>query len=311
MSGTHPWLRRLLGGLLVGAAVVFLGREILGNLEQLRTFEWSVRPGLLLLSTIALSGVLFWGVVVWRMVIGCFGIAVPLRGLARAWFLANLSRYVPGVVWQFVSLAQLGSGMGLPATASVLTLLTFVGFSLLAATVLGVWLLPAEYAGALGGLVLALRWLSPVALLLVHPAVIRGMLNLVARLTRRSPMTWSASWFRGLQLLAVSAFSWVLYGLAFHLFLLAFVDLDATAVGAVIAINAIAFVVGYLVVVAPGGLGFKEAAITLLLAGLVPTAVAASLAIASRLWTIAAELAPALYLAARHTQVTPSPPDAS
>ena len=307
MTASRRWIRRLLGVALVGAAVVFLGREIFGNLQELRSFRWSVRPVLLVLSTAALSAVLFWGVVVWRMVIHCFGIVVPLRGLARAWFLANLSRYIPGVVWQFVSLAQLGGGLGLPATASVLTLLTFVGFSLLAATLLGVWLLPVEYAGPLGGVVVGARWLSPAALLLVHPRVIGAALRLASRLTRRPALVWSVGWWKGVELLAVSAFSWVLYGIAFHLFLMSFLDIGVNEVGTVIAINALAFVVGYLVIVAPGGLGFKEAAITLLLAGMVPSAVAASMAVASRLWTIAAEVGPALYLAARRP-TAPSPP---
>lgn len=299
------WPRRVATAALVAAAFVFLGMEIVRNAEQLREFRWDVQPGLLLLSVAALAAVLLWGVAVWRMVIRRFGVEVPLRSLARAWFLANLSRYIPGVVWQFVSLAQLGPSLGLTPASTVSTLLAHVAFSLLAAVALGAWLLPAELAGELVPVLLAIRWASPLVVVLVHPAVVRWGIRLLGRVTRRPVLEWRGSWPDGLWLLAVSAVSWGLYGVAFHLFLRSFVPLPLSDLAAVTAINALAFVVGYLVVIAPGGLGFKEGAIALLLAGLVPPAVAASLAIASRLWTIAAEVLPAVFLA-RHRRPAPT-----
>jgi hypothetical protein len=292
----RPWLRRVFTLALVAAAFVFLGLEIQRNLDELRSFRWEVRPGLLVLSVVLLSAVLLWGVAVWRVLLRRFGAEVPFRPLARTWFLANLSRYIPGVVWQFVSLAQLGPSVGLTPAATVTTLLVQMGFLLLSAGVVGVWLLPAEYAGELAGVFGVLRWLSPLALALVHPAVIRAGLALVRRITRRSVLEWRGSWAEGVGILLLSAVSWGLYGVAFHLFLAAFADVPLAALPAVTAINALAFIVGYAAFFAPGGLGFKEGAMALLLAGLVPGGVAAALAVASRLWSIAGELLPALFL---------------
>ncbi|HEV2148860.1 MAG TPA: lysylphosphatidylglycerol synthase domain-containing protein [Longimicrobiaceae bacterium] len=304
-----PRLRRGLSYALVAAAFVFLGAEIYGNADQLREFRWEVRPGLLALSIAVLSGVLLWGVVVWQLVLRRFGTEVPFRALARAWFLSNLSRYIPGVVWQFVSLAQLGPGAGLSPSATVMSLLVQMGFMLLSAGILGVYLLPLEMAAELGAqspafgwvapFVLAMRWAAPLALVLVHPGVMRAGLGAVGRATRRPMLRWEGSWAEGVGFLLLSGIAWVLYGLAFYLFLLSFVEVAPAAIPAAIAMNGLAFIVGYLVFFAPGGLGFKEAALAFLLSGLVPTAVAASLAIAARLWTIAAEVLPALVLARR------------
>lgn len=291
-----PGLRRLFTFALVAAAFLFLGLEIQRNAEQLRSFRWEVRPGLLALSVLLLSAVLLWGVAVWRVLLRRFGAEVPFRALARAWFLANLSRYIPGVVWQFVSLAQLGPSAGLSPAATVTTLLVQMGFLLLSAGVVGVWLLPRELAGALAPLLPGLRWASPLALALVHPAVIRAALRTVERVARRDVAEWRGSWLDGAWILLLSGCSWVLYGAAFHLFLASFVALPPSALPAVTAMNALAFIVGYAAFFAPGGLGFKEGALALLLAGLVPAGVAAALAVASRLWTVAGELGPALLL---------------
>jgi uncharacterized membrane protein YbhN (UPF0104 family) len=295
----RPWLRRLFTAALVAAAFGFLGWQIVHNAEQLRSFRWDVRPGLLLLSVFMLVAALFSGVAVWRMVIRRFGVEVPLRALARAWFLANLSRYVPGVVWQFLSLAQLGPSVGLTPSATITTLLAYMGLSFLSAGVVGAWLLPAELAGQFAPVLDGLRWISPLAVVLVHPAAIRSGIGLMARATRRTALDWKGSWLEGIWLLVLTALAWGLSGFAFYLFLASFVSLPLATLPAVVATNALAFAVGYLVVFAPGGLGFKEGAVALLLAGLVPPAVAASLAIASRLWTIAGEVVPALYLLPR------------
>jgi hypothetical protein len=306
-----PGPRRLLTFALVAAAFVFLGRAIWKDAAQLRSFDWDVRPGILACSVVLLAAVLLWGVVVWRMLLRHFGAEVPFRALARAWFLSNLSKYIPGVVWQFVSLAQLGPSAGLKPAAIVTTLLVQMGFLLLSGCAVGVWLLPAGYAGEFAPALVALRWLSPAALVLVHPAVVGGGLRLVERVARREVVAWGANWAEGVGILLLSAVSWGLSGAAFFLFLASFVELPLSALPAVTAINALAWVVGFLVFFAPGGLGFKEGAMALLLAGLIPPGVAAALAVASRLWTIAGEVLPALFLARGgppHAPEAPAPP---
>jgi uncharacterized membrane protein YbhN (UPF0104 family) len=100
-------------------------------------------------------------------------------------------------------------------------------------------------------------------------------------------------------MLILSGVSWLLTGGVFFLFLTSFVALPISVLGPVIAINALAFIVSMVVVIAPGGIGFKETAIALLLAGFVPAGVAAALALAQRPWSIVAEALPALLLLAR------------
>ena len=128
-----PWLRRAVSFLLIAGAFAFLIREIVRNLDALRGFDWHLRPGLLLLSLAALVGVLVAGVGYWAIVLRSFGIEAPLVPLARTWFLANLSRYIPGMVWQFVSLAQFGGAAGMSAVVSITSLLVQMGFMLLSA----------------------------------------------------------------------------------------------------------------------------------------------------------------------------------
>jgi glycosyltransferase 2 family protein len=293
------WIRRIVSILLTGAALVFIGLEIVRNLDELREFDWEVRPSLLLLSTVLLVVVLLWGVRVWQMVLWRFGVEVDYRLLARTWFWANLSRYIPGVIWQFVSLAHLGGAAGMKPVTTVTSMLVHMGFSLLSAALLAVYLLPLEAIGVTGELAILLRWLAPLSLMLVHPTLIQVGLRLVHRMLRRPVAIWTGSAADGLVLLAYSTVSWVLYGATFYLFLSAFHPLPLFTLPAITAMNGLAFIVGYLVFFAPGGLGYKEGALAFLLATLMPRPVAFSLAIAARLWTIVAELLPAAFLIRR------------
>jgi uncharacterized membrane protein YbhN (UPF0104 family) len=97
-------------------------------------------------------------------------------------------------------------------------------------------------------------------------------------------------------MLALAGLAWAGTGTAFFLFLRSFVDVPLGLLPALTAMNALAFIAGYVAFFAPGGLGFREAALTLLLGSLMPPAVAASLAVAARLWAITAEVLPALAL---------------
>lgn len=293
-----PAARRLLTFGLIAAMFVFLGREIVRNLDQLRDFDWDFRPGRLAVSVVSFSAVLAWGVWVWSVLLRSLGARVPYPALARAWFVSNFGKYVPGVVWQFVSLAQLSASAGLSGSAAVTSLLVLMGFQLLSAAVVGAALLPAALAGELAGALRVARWLLPLAVALVHPAVIRMGLRTAARALRRESLVWQGRWADGVLLLLLSAISWAASGAAFYLFLTAFAPLGPATLAAVVAMNALAWIVGFAAFFAPGGLGFKEAALTLLLAGLMPASAAASMAIVARLWSIAAEVLPTLLLLA-------------
>ena len=305
--GWSGWRRRVLSGVLIVAAFAFLGVEITRNVDQLRSFHWAFRPGLLIASLCTLIGVFLWGILVWQAVLRRFGIQADYVPLARAWFVANVSRYIPGMVWQFVSLAQLGGKMGIPATTTVTSMLVQMGFTLIAAVIVGVSLLPSGMAGDLAPVLAILRWFAPLAFLLIHPAIIRFAMKHTTRITRREVLAWNGSWLGGLWLLSLSIVAWLAFGAALFLFLRSFTNLELSALPAIAAINALAFLAGYLAFFAPGGLGFKDAALTLLLAGIVPPAIAASLAVAARLWNITAEVIPALVLLPRRRAKSPEP----
>jgi glycosyltransferase 2 family protein len=299
------------GLLFAAAALTFLGVFVARNVEQLQAHRWSIRPGLLLLSILLNILSLGWGVRVWQLVLRRLDTAVAYLSLARVWFLSSLGRYIPGKVWQFVGAAHLGGSEGLAPVVVVTSLAVHTGFFLLGAMLVAVYLLPTPL-GDLGGLTIGvLRWSAPLLLLLAHPAVIDGGLRLLRRVSRGAIATWHGSLARGAALVLFSAVGWLISGVAFFLFVLSLTPLPWSAIGGLIGANALAFVAGYVVFIAPAGLGAKETALTALLTFYVPAPVAALLAVAARLWMVAAEVIPALLLLRRPASPAASVPAAA
>jgi uncharacterized membrane protein YbhN (UPF0104 family) len=111
-------------------------------------------------------------------------------------------------------------------------------------------------------------------------------------------------------LIGANVASWIGYGLAFRWFAASIVPTAGGDHLAYVAVFAGSYLAGYLALVAPGGLGVREA---FLIAGLTqlrladaPTA--ALLAVASRLWLTVLELAPGLLFLAFGTARTSSRP---
>jgi glycosyltransferase 2 family protein len=283
-------LRRSVAVALVAAAIWFLVDAIASNWEALREHQWQVDIGLLMGSVVAHVAVLGWGVWVWGRVLRCFGRGeVGLGLLLRIWFLSNLARYIPGKIFQFVAVAQLARGAGLPAGVLLASLLIHTGFALLSAGLLSAWTLGGHLGTAVPfPLIVGAATVASAAV--VHPTLLNLALSVVSRMARRDLLRWYGRWRDGVLLLLLSVVSWSFYGVAYFLFLAALTPLPISAVPQLSGINALSFVAGYLALVTPGGLGVREAAMTALLLPLLPRSVAAVLAIASRLWTIAAEI---------------------
>jgi len=92
-----------------------------------------------------------------------------------------------------------------------------------------------------------------------------------------------------IKILTISIFNWVIWSLAFYLFLLSIHNHDIIDLK-VGMLFPLASVVGIIVLIAPGGLGFREGFLTIGLTVLGITAKdAASIAVLSRLWFLFGE----------------------
>jgi hypothetical protein len=158
---------------------------------------------------------------------------------------------------------------------------------------------PAPYDGAAFRITawLAITLLAFAAL---WPHVVLRWLGPLARLAKIEPERWRLALHRRAAIAAQCILGWMLLALAFGLFVM---GVTSTSTGRLVPLSQAfiaSYLIGYLALVAPGGLGVREGVITLLLTPMVGAGPAAGLALLSRLWITVTEivaLVPALVLA--------------
>jgi uncharacterized membrane protein YbhN (UPF0104 family) len=268
--------------------LTFFGIALASRWREVTARKWEFDPAFLALATVLLA-------VSYAMVAALWAVALHraagvglIRGI-RIWFVANLTRYVPGNVWSFVGAVELAKreGVARRTTLAVMTLaqLLSVGTALLVG-------LPVLVAGEdrlgraplLGGLAVALAVL--LAVTMRH--------RLAALLRRRYPEVEPGDLAPSPAAAALLGTGYVLYwvvtGVAFAALVRSLYPLAAADLPLTVAAYAAAYAIGFLALVTPAGLGVREAVLTVALAPIMPVGVALAVALLSRLWTMLVEL---------------------
>jgi len=192
---------------------------------------------------------------IWIVILRTLG--VPARPHWLGIFLqAQLAKYIPGSVWQYAGRATLARGYGVPLRVAARSLTFEVvgavcGAAVFTALLLGWWALPA------------------MLVLLVVPV-------LASRKESRAGVRASV------RATALYGGVWALMGTSFWMTAHAFVGTSVREADVFAGAFACAWLVGFVAVYAPGGLGVREAMLVVLLRGKLGTADAFIVAAASR-----------------------------
>ncbi|WP_432565297.1 lysylphosphatidylglycerol synthase domain-containing protein [Kineococcus sp. SYSU DK003] len=209
------------------------------------------------LANVALSGAS------WRSVLRDLGSPLPVGAAARVFFVGQLGRYIPGTVFQFVAQAELARDHGVPRRRTGSALAVALLVSLTTSSLLITAVLPfALHGRQISGWEWTgwLRWLTPLLLVLLVPGVLNPLLRVLLRLARQEPLEHRITW-RGL--LASAGWALASWGaVGGQVYVLAHAvgtdwdtgQLLALAVGG----YSLAWMAGFLVVLAPAGAGARE-----------------------------------------------------
>ena len=244
-------------------------------------------------SCVVLLAGYFFSAWIWgRMVRDLGGPAVPSRDAIRIYMVANLGRYLPGKLWQIAGLAYLARDRGV--TAPIATAAAVVGqaVSLAGAMLIGLIALGAAGPDLARWAPLAAVATLAVGVVVTVPTIFRPLLRLLLRFVPgETPEEIPIGASEGIRWLALFTLNWAGYALAFS-FLVRGLSLPGNPleVGPAFAAS---YVLGYLVLFAPAGLGIREASMVAFLSPIMGPSGAALAALTSRVWTTVVEVVPA------------------
>jgi hypothetical protein len=245
----------------------------------------------------------------WRRILTAWGQRLDFANAARIWFVSNLGKYVPGKVWQVGAMGVMAQQRNVaPAAAAgsaIVSTVVNIATGMAVALIAGWRAMEALSRGhAALGIALIAAILGSVILL---PTLMPFALTWLRRFTGRD-LAVGAFPHRAVYIAIVgNVIAWILYGLAFQLFVLGVLGSAQGSPTRYIAAYASSYVIGYLAFVVPGGIGVREGALTatLIALGLATAPQAAVVAITSRLWLTVLELLPGVVFLARTPRQPP------
>jgi len=262
------------------AALAFVTVAVAQRWHDVRTELGHVGIATLLLCLVTLLAAQVTSMLAWRALLADLGSPLTPRSAARVLFVAQIGKYIPGSLWSVVAQAELANDHGVPRRQAAAGALVHNALSLAVGLLLALLSLPALLAGNSPRWALIAVVVSPLLLLCFVPPVLTRLFRILFRVLGREPIERPFSWSGVLHATGLLLVMWLLLGL--HIWLLG-AELGASrsdfllpAVGGF----AVAWSVGFLVIIAPAGAGARELLLVLTLAAHLPAGRSAALTIA-------------------------------
>lgn len=298
------------------AAIVFIsiGRTLAQQWREYQHTALVVHPdwrfialsGVVVLATYALL------IEVWRRILAEWHATISFADAARIQCVSKLGLYVPGRVWQMVAMGRMAQAVNVaPAAAAgsaILSTVVNIAMGFAVAVFTGWNALDTLSRGhAALGVVLAVAIVGGVLLL---PFMIPALVSVVNRVTRRNFELDNLPRRAVYIAIVGNVVVWIMYGWSFQLLVHGVLGETRGSLADYVAAYALSYVIGYLVLVVPGGVGTRELVQTTALTamGLADVKQAAVIAVTSRLWLTVLELLPGFIYLARGARGRPQAP---
>ena len=275
--------------------IYLIGRQFARDLQRPELWQRPLHAGWLLLSGLLYLLGLALSALYWDRLLGHLGARPPLAAALRAYYLGHLGKYLPGKAWALFLRTSLVRGHGVSTGLAALTafyeVLTTMAAGVLVAALVFALLGTDAGAGLNAGTLRSLLWMeqpgeggvqrsvvvSLSALLFVaflvplHPPIFNRLAHRFS-LPFREPDAAPLKRIRFVYLLeglAYTSLGWLLLGASFAAALRGIVGSDwplfDVRTARLPAIMGLSYVIGFVVLIAPGGLGVREFLLTLLL----------------------------------------------
>lgn len=268
-------------------AFCFLSYQLLSLTESVDRSLFTINLPMLAVSIGVLVLIFLADAMGWIIIMRRLGQPLPVGPGMFIWFYSALSRYIPGVIWPYVSRIEMShkEGVDRRATASSMLLenLYLAGTSIALAAPLSYFLLDENM----------FRVMTVVAVIVVGALLVWMLLRrfrpftalrdkYLGHLTVLSPQTLTS-------IALYYCIFWMLFGFVFAIFCSALINLDSKEMLIAAMAFPVSFSIGFIASISPGGLGIREGVLYFLLVTHLPAGEAALLSVTSRIWLMSVE----------------------
>lgn len=293
------WLRNTLGVAVVAATFYFLIDRLIRDWHKIpwQDLRFSVPMLVIAFALVFFAYIPLYGFT-WRVILAGMGERISTWNAISVLAVSQMGKYVPGKVWYALGRMYLARRHGVPEAKTAVSALIETGFALLAAVLLfalAVLFLPS------GAGIPAQVWLSfllvPVCLLLLWPPVLNRVIGFLLRKLRQPVFDVRLTLPRVAAVLGLYVAMWLAQGLGCYALVNSFYPLPLAKLPMLVGGYALSWILGFIVLISPAGLGVREGIFTFALGFVLPGPVAIIAALLSRIWITLGEGLTAVFFA--------------
>lgn len=260
--------------------------NIIKDWQLILSVSFNINPGSLTFLLILLSSLYFINVLSWHLVILALGVRVRFIDNLKVWMLSNLVRFIPGGFWQYPSRIYMLSNEGVDKSTTTLAVILEATLNLLSGCIivgLAIFLINLKIEYQLKVIIFtAVILLS--FLLIFNKFLLIAVLKLISKLLRKNinvnRMAINNKFF--LLLLPLFGLQFIVGGLILFILTSWVTNISLGMITTFIVIYTTSWLIGYITIIAPSGLGIQEVSIASFLANFTPFSVASIIAISFR-----------------------------
>jgi hypothetical protein len=256
---------------------------------QLKLLVFTDYPGFAVAHFVGLVMVFLLFVFAWRSCVLFLDVRCSWRAASFSWLVPNIGKYLPGKVLMLGGRIELLRRHGVSRSIGSMALLFEHALMLVAVFpfMAGIVLFRGAGDSALGSFLLYGAVMVPLLVVVAFPSLPVSGINLALRKLGKPLVLVTPSRSRLLGVMVLYLLLWTLYGISGWFLVEAMFPGRDLHILQTISAFPTAWLLGFLAIIVPGGVGVREAALVLALSPGLSTDEAISVAIASRLtWTL-------------------------
>ncbi len=287
---TSNILKSILQALFVIVIFVFLGRTLVTNWNRLDFSLSEVNYFYVFLSVMFFAIAWIAAAISWGYITEKLKKPLGYKQATKIWVLSQSARYIPGSVWQVFGRVYMGEKKGLGKGETLASVAIETSNLIISSVLIFVISIPfwtktssiVKYYPYLGASLLVFGFL--------HPRIFNGVTNFFVHRLDKKEKNAFYNFAEIIKMLLPYVAVWVIFGLGFYFLIVSFKGIFTINLAVATGIFALSWVIGFLFVIAPGGLGAREIALVYFLAFYVNNGQAVLLSIFSRVLMMVAEL---------------------
>jgi len=262
-------IKKMLARILIISIFAYLFYRLYLNWGTLATQDFQFNYLYLILAILTFIFFYFLEGVGYDLFVKLVHARVPFRKVLKARYVSDMGRYIPGKVWTYLGRIYFLRKYDISKMQVLVSSLLEMALMVLGGVL--IFLLSLIFWSVnLGNWLYLLLIIIPLIFISTHPKVLNKLLNIVERIRKKEQVKIKTKYSSILAMTLFYLFYWIVHGLGAFFVINAITPLSIIKLPIIMGIFAIAWVLGFVSFLAPGGLGIREGILAYFLIYLIP-----------------------------------------